>query len=192
MKKILVVIFILFSISMIAAESLPGFWGISWGSSSDEIEKAMIEKGYQVRYKTPTGMLYENISFAGRTGTIAFLFRDLKFITGTFMFEPAIRNVYQSYQSLKGSLIEKYGTPQQDTEIYTPPYGKGDGYTETAISLNYLKLNSYWIFDDGNNILLSISKNEKSKIISIMLSYYDGKAQSEILLEKKKSTLGDL
>lgn len=192
MKKYLLFIFIVSIISVVGAESLPGFWGIPWESSMLEVESAMESKGYKVTFKNDNGAIFKNVTFANRSGDAIFLFKENRFSLGGFIFVPPKNQAYESYQSLKKDLVEKYGAPNSDTEQYVYPYSKGDGHTEFAITSNYLKINTGWRFDDNNVILLSMKATEKEKKVEINLAYYFGLAAEKAAQESKKSTLDDL
>ncbi|MEL7556579.1 MAG: hypothetical protein AAGU26_10385 [bacterium] len=188
MKRMAVLLFIVFSIFSLSAETLSGFWGIPWGTPIAEIETTMAGKGYQASAKASNGYIYRNVSFAGRNGDAFFVLKDSRLVGGSFKFSPKRNAAYENYNSLKNDLISKYGTPTNEQEVYSSPYRKGDGYTETAIALNKLKLSAAWEFENNNLILLNVESDQENYTITIFLNYYTG----VVMEETKKSVMDDL
>ncbi|MCE1159217.1 MAG: hypothetical protein LWX10_10890 [Spirochaetia bacterium] len=99
MKKITFVLLAAIFVFGLGAESLIGFWGIPWGTSSSEIDTIMTQKGYQPAAKAANGWIYENVSFAGRGGNAFFVLKDSKLIGGSFRFIPKMKENKQSVLS---------------------------------------------------------------------------------------------
>lgn len=188
MKRGLVLLLVFVSIISISAETLTGFWGIPWGTPIAEIETTMAGKGYKAAAKTSTGYIYKNILFAGRNGDAFFVLKDERLTGGSFRFVPKRNKIYDSYQSLKSDLIEKYGVQTYEQEEYLPPFLKGLGDPEDAIVRNKAKLSTAWEFEDKNLILLHIENDEDKQRITIFLDYYNAVAMKE----NKQSVLSDL
>jgi len=189
MKRMAVLFFFVISFFSLYAETLTGFWGIPWGTPISEIETRMTEKGYQPSAKTSNGYIYQNVLFAGRNGDVFFVLKDARLTGGSFRFIPKKDTTYDSYQSLKNDLIDKYGAPSFDKEDYLSPFRKGDGSTESAIVMNRLKLSTAWEFEDKNLILLGIESDDESiSRFTISLNYYVAAA----IAEKRQSVLEDL
>ncbi|MPL66004.1 hypothetical protein SDC9_11672 [bioreactor metagenome] len=188
MKRGLVLLLVFVSIISISAETLTGFWGIPWGTPIAEIETTMAGKGYKAAAKTSTGYIYKNILFAGRNGDAFFVLKDERLMGGSFRFVPKKKKVYDSYQSLKSDLIDKYGVQTYEQEEYLPPFFKGLRDPEDAIVSNKVRLSTAWEFEDKNLILLHIENDEDKQIITIFLDYYNAVAMKE----NKQSVLSDL
>jgi len=188
MKRYGILIIGLVFVSFVSAVPLTGFWGVPWGASTSEIDTIMAQKGYQASAKASNGYIYRNVSFAGRNGDAFFVLKDSRLVGGSFKFSPKRNAAYENYNSLKNDLISKYGTPTNEQEVYSSPYRKGDGYTETAIALNKLKLSAAWEFENNNLILLNVESDQENYTITIFLNYYTG----VVMEETKKSIMDDL
>ena len=192
MKKLIMLVLVVFFVSIVGAEPLQGFWGVPWGASIPEVEMSVQAKGYNVTFKNDSGMIFKNVTFANRRGDATFSFQDQKLVSGSFVFTPMKTLAYESYQSLKNDIKEKYGLPGTDKEQYMFPYTKDSGHKETAIAINYLIMNATWLFDEGNAISLGIKGNEKENRIEIAISYFTGPAYERFTKESKKTVLEDL
>lgn len=193
MKKAFLVI-MMFSLITVSAfgENLTGFWGVPWGSSLTKTEEIMAAKGYSPDSSASNGMTFKNASFAGRDCTVTFFLKNGGFYMGAATILPAMNKSYEEYIALKDDLINKYGEPAGDVENYKSPYEKGDGHTETAISLNYATIGANWIFEDKNEIVLMLVKNEKEYQIELNLVYMEKNIMDIAIEEKQKSVLDDL
>lgn len=186
MRKVNLAFCLLIIVFPLYSESLEGFWGINWGASSSDIRQAMSQKGYSTNQFSNEIVIYDNVRFAGRDCGISFLLSGDRLFCSAVTIIPSRNGSYDAYISLKNDLTIKYNKPTFDIETYKPPYTKGDGYTETAISLNYTKILAAWMFDDGNYILLSVSHDDKKGQNEIYL-YYLQKSVYDIFQANKQS-----
>ncbi|MFZ2635543.1 MAG: hypothetical protein WAX33_04300 [Rectinemataceae bacterium] len=193
MKRTSVIsIFLLVAFFASAQQTLPGFWGLPWGTSSANIFASMLQKGYASKSADAAGIIYENVKFSGRDCAIAFFLNKNQLYGSSVRIYPPRNTAYETYQSLKSDLVEKYGTPTLSNEKYKPPYEKGDGHTEMAISMNYAEISSGWRFADGNVILLLVSNDDKTNNIKIEINYAEMNTFTEMSQKKKKAELDDL
>jgi len=191
MKKLAIAIFILFSVASLYSVPLTGFWGIPWETSKADAEKIILEKGIKPTYNG-NGLLYEKINFANREGDMVLLFNEDKLYQASFNFKPETNRAYDTYKKLCDDMEQKYGAPTGNREEYKSPYSKNDGHTETAILMNYANISSFWGFDDGNIILITVKKNSKSNNIYINLIYNNDKIFKIVQEKKQKSVINDL
>ena len=97
---------------------------------------------------------------------------------------PLSADLVDKYKEMKKEINEKYFISESDYESYKYPYEKGDGHTETAISIGKASFSCYWVFKK-QSITLEITKN-----MNIMITYQDTKLTEEAvnaIEEKNKS-----
>jgi hypothetical protein len=191
-KIILSIFFALLFVASVSCEILPGFWGIPFGSSLVQIQDIMTVKGYKPATSASYLIEYDNVKFAGRECTVVFLLENDRFYLGDVEIVPNMNKAFNEYTSLKNDLTGKYGIPTLDREEYKFPYKKNDGYTETAIFLNYATIDATWRFEDGNRIKLLVWKNEKTGRIEVSLGYVEGNIWSQVINKEKQSISEDL
>lgn len=191
MKKYYILLFLIFSTSITFAIPLSGYWGIPWNSTIQEADSIMKSKGFISSYKS-NGLLYNNIEFANREGTLALAFYEDKFYLSAFMIKPEINKSFSSYKELVDDITAKYGSPTISKEEYRSPYRQNDGFTENAILMNYATIFSIWVFDDGDFIMLSVNKDHYKMEIDIMILYVNYLIKTLADNNLKDSILGDL
>jgi hypothetical protein len=84
-------------------------------------------------------------------------------------------------------LKERYGNPDNVTEMFLSPYYKGDGYEEQAISSRKGFLRTRWDFNNKCYILLSIPNS-----LDTFLAYTNEELYDMMEAEENKKNLGDL
>jgi len=192
MKYVLLTLF-LFPI-LLFAQTLDGFWGIKFGSSSSVVISEMAKKGYSKKtVGDDNSIKYYNVSFAGRKAElVVFYFFNGKFYSGSLLFKTELDSeTYKYYTLLKNDLNNKYFTTSRDVEDYKYPYDKGDGHWETALKLGKLDLRSIWNFNTGGNEFNSITLVVLPSFY-IGLVYTDGALNKEANYEKESKEASDL
>jgi hypothetical protein len=185
MKKAFILLCLCVFITVVGADSLTGFWGIPFGSSTYDTEAILVSKGLRnvIRRKDGDGnyLFAAGTSFAGRTADITFYFFKNQLYMSFVNFTKDMYDLFDEYKALKNDLISKYGTPGSDVEEYKYPYKKGDGDEIMAVRMNAASIYSVWNFDSKNAILLTARYDKESDKYQILLSYRYG-----ILYEQKK------
>jgi len=190
MKRIFLVVTIVFLSFQINAQALSGFWGIPWKSTVEDAKVIIESKGYTPNFSSNTIVSYKNIKFADRYGNLALYFDSNRFYSCGFEITPKKNNTLEEFNSLKDDLKTKYGKPKLETEKYKYPYEKGDGHEETAIAGSYTDISCSWWFDESNAIILKI--NSKDYNVTISLAYYCGEIAKEITQKNTKTKIDDL
>lgn len=193
MKKIIGVIFLFFVTMSIFSLPLTGFWGMPWGITQKNALEQMELKGYSPVYSKDSGYLFKDVKFAGRDGELLLSFKDDQLYIAVYRIKTEKNKVYETYQKIKQDLANKYGVADRDREEYKFPYEKGDGHTETAISLDLVDLTCIWDFDNSDGIMISLAENEfDSSLKNVMLVYFYGKVVLELESQSKKEISDDL
>lgn len=119
---------VFFSHSLIAEErkvELPGFFGIGWGTGSDEAKKAFDSRSH-ARFdrskSAPHQLSFEGGKFAGfKLRGLKLMFEAGSFWGTEFFIESPSKNHEKEFSALKAMLTEKYGKPSRDEMV-------GDGF----------------------------------------------------------------
>jgi hypothetical protein len=172
MKKLsLLVIALCCSFITQAQSTLTGCMGINFLSSYAEVKAEMAKKtDFEVYKDDPvTGTLsYTEGSFAGRKAVGAlFNFYEDKLHTMSVIIEVVQKpQVTEIYYDIIQELESKYEIKMDQYHNFKYPYKEGDGHTETALKLGYAKMESYYIFPDGNALSVKITS-----ALSVLLEY---------------------
>ncbi|HRV29169.1 MAG TPA: hypothetical protein P5522_10330, partial [Spirochaetia bacterium] len=135
-------------------------------------------------HSSPDAIQYRDIQFAGRYGCSA----SFEFVYDQFclaIIQIPVTNIARDYEKMKSDLSAKYGEPSEDVEHYSPPYEKGDGYLELALSKEKADIHAWWHLP-SSRIRLSMSENR------IVLSYMDDERTKEYFKVLAKRRQGQL
>jgi hypothetical protein len=130
------------------------FADMVWGSSRAAVSAQLEKQGFTNVKTDKNG----DISFDGSLsehkahGFAWFAKDDLAKVTVHIL----VRNqkARETYQQLRESLIEKYGTPTDTYEFFERPYYDGDGYEEQAVRVGKGHFHTFW---RTNNQILAVS-----------------------------------
>lgn len=192
MKKILLFIglFLINFYSNAQTDSLTGCMGIKFGYTTSQVRTAVTNKnvGFNLYTNTPDIVSYTEGKFAGRTCVGAvFAFYDNKLHTIKILLNPEYEpKSYDLYLEVRGELSEKYGLSYTESHIYRSPYSEGDGYVTSAVKGGYADITSYFIFPDGNVLVIEITKS-----LSVMLTYQDSKLAGKSIDENNDKRIKD-
>ena len=169
MKKLMIsmmmVVFMLMSDGMVSANNAdarksdkPHFRGAYWGTSIEEVKKALKEKDEIVwESGTQIGLINPNLSY-----DITYFFIDNKLTNGMFMYNKSHVNAnfyLDEYYKMQSILIEKYGAPELNENIWNNDLYKDDvQHYGLAISVGHLSCLSNWVIHEDNPI---IEKSDK-------------------------------
>ena len=164
-KSILTLAFLLFVSSIQAQTStLNGFLKSNWGSSKAAVINNNLAKGYT--YYEGEGLddnllVATEADFAGVSDCMIIwkLTSDDKLFQGIVVITPELSaKAMKEYDDMREKIAGKYGKGKT-YESYDYPYDEGDGHWETAFELGKGHLNTYWIFDDGNALSMTLTED---------------------------------
>ena len=186
MKRLLLVLFVLFFTSTLIAQT---FMGIAIDGTQENIKVKLISKGFKL-IKSTKGDYY----YKGKLNN--------DFITITVSSTPKSQKVYRfyiTYEEVLNSwnsllsefnkrneiLVNKYGKPLKEKREYEYPYKEGDEYSLLALESGKLNYFNVWgsVGDSSNlSILLAITieKNIAMLYMNKKNSDIADKEQSEI------------
>lgn len=170
-------------------KTLPGFWGIDFGSSIIKAKATMATKtGCEMSEASNSEQLvYSGGSFAGNDIYILMLdFYNDKFYTGIVSVKPSSSSILSVYNNIVGNLTAKYSSPGKVIDKYEYPYKKGDEDYETAIKVGKTLIGSVWYFDNAT-ITLSISKD-----LTIVYFYKQNEIGNIVDKNEKVKKINDL
>lgn len=172
MKKLLFLVAAVCCSFVIQAQStLTGCMGINFLSSYAEVKAEMAKKTDFEIYKDDSlgGTLsYTEGSLAGRNTVGAlFNFYENKLHTLSVIVEVVQKpQVTELYYDIIQELESKYDIKMEQYHTFKYPYKENDGHTQTALKLGYAKMESYYIFPDGNALSVRITT-----ALSVLLEY---------------------
>jgi hypothetical protein len=180
MKRLLLVLFVLFFTSTLIAQT---FMGIAIDGTQENIKVKLISKGFKL-IKSTKGDYY----YKGKLNN--------DFITITVSSTPKSQKVYRfyiTYEEVLNSwnsllsefnkrneiLVNKYGKPLKEKREYEYPYKEGDEYS--LLALEYGKLNYF-------NVWGSVGDSSN---LSILLAITIEKNIAMLYMNKKNSDIAD-
>lgn len=170
MKKIIFVLFALLSVS-VYAENLTGFWGVEFGSSKDEVEQMMKNRGWTIKNSSASEVTYtmKDAKYAGlNAGDITFTFNEERFSNTTVVISMTKT---EKIQDVAEALIDKYDLSLVKTEssyiqgmpckisMYISSNGNTFGYTLISVSDNSIAMFNFISSTD----VLNMTEKEKAK-----------------------------
>ena len=137
------------------------FANIAWGSSAENVKAAMSAQGLTF-YRT---VGEDNLIFTGRlmdqkVAAYAMMARDSVTKIAIVFFQP--ERARRFYNSMMGTLIEKYGPPRDTTVSFSAPYHEGDGRVDEAIAADKASFMATWGEDE-----------EKTQTMWLLLEHHD-------------------
>ena len=193
MKKLTfsLILSLLFGLTQAQTNTLEGFLKSKWGSSTTEVKENNAGKGYL--YYDGEGADENNLivleaDFAGESDClIIWKFTSNKLFEGTVLISPDLKaRAMEQYEQMSSKISGKHGTGET-YESYDYPYEKGDGHWETAFKLGKGNLSTYWNFDDGNIISMTLTEN-----LSIRVTYQSTDLVSEAVRKQEADNSDDL
>ncbi len=173
MKKIFALLFL--CVSLCYAEDLTGVMGIKFGSSFEEVDKMMKEKGWAVSgnpipfrddYKSYMECRQETFYYGGiRVASIDFYFYKNKMYLSFIHFERIMSNSFEEAEHIENALIRKY-----DLKLDKITGTKFDG-------------SSY--YSSGNNNTLTIKKDFRNNNYGVNCICFTSQELTD-LIEKEK------
>ena len=132
--------------TVFAAPPVEGFMGVPWGSSREQVDKAMVEQGF-VKLAKPDwcatvpgnalcdpGLVNYDGRFAGERAEVRFLFQNKALYRGWVVLLSSetiyLQDQVNAFARMKALLTEKYGPPTTD-EKHTRPKGWGQSARTT-------------------------------------------------------------
>ena len=142
-------------------KTLPGFWGIPWGTNQLSVAIKIFEKGdYKLVQNTDGFLMFTGI-FGNKEALIAVSFYHDKMMDARVLYPLRKDGIYFTYQYAKSQLINKYGPPTYETIVFQPPYSENGGSEDEAILAGKAELLHVWVFGDGNFLQLNIEPEMK-------------------------------
>lgn len=122
------------------------FASVPWGADERTVIRLIEAAGYKYRQKDADG----DLEFSGRvmdhsTKIFAFMSRVNGRVTSIQVnIGTPDEKARDTFQRIRDSLIEKYGSPSDDYAFFQRPYFEGDGYELQAIRLGKGHFASFW------------------------------------------------
>ena len=193
MKKLTfsLILSLLFGLTQAQTNTLDGFLKSKWGSSRTEVKENNADKGYLYYDGEGSGenvLIVLEADFAGESDClIIWKFTSDKLFEGTVLISPDLEaRAMEQYEEMSSKISGKYGTGET-YESYDYPYEKDDGHWETAFRLGKGNLDTYWNFDDGNIISMTLTEN-----LSIKVTYQSSDLVKEAIREQEAAISDDL
>lgn len=189
-KSILALAFLLFLSSTQAQTStLDGFLKSNWGTSKATVIKNNSIKGYtyiENEALDDNALYATEADFAGVSNClIAWSFTSDKLFQGIVLITPKLSaKAMTEYDNMRAKIEGKYGEGKT-YESYDYPYEKGTKHWETAFKLGKGRLNTYWSFDDGNMLSMTLAED-----LTIKVTYQCSKLVKEEI-SKREATYSD-
>ena len=165
------------------------FAGIEWETDLGGVKEAMVTKGYIFSDTTK----YGDLLFTGEVAEEDALIKATidssrsvcQFVIILLTEEHEAR---QKFRELKNLLSKSYGEPDENFNLFLPPYREGDGYEEQAIRNNKAHIASMWLVrgQEGGGFVLQISNELQIRI------QYDGPKFAAELDRRKRASSSDL
>jgi hypothetical protein len=182
MKKYILSIILLVSVSAISAQSFDGV------PISGDLPTAIAKykaKGYVLSKYIEQGAIIKG-RVAGRDIEL-FVFVTPKTkkvckVVAFFDEETSWYSLKSTYNTFYDILTEKYGYPDDRYSKFLDPYYEGDGYEMSAVGLDKTLFAAYWYKKDNLTVAVEISKYKQVKLVyenNIMMDI-KSKEQSEI------------
>ena len=178
MKKIVVILFLLMSFTLIFAQSSEHlkFKGVPIDGTLNEYVSKMKQAGFQL-IGTDDGVALLEGEFAGYRGCLIAVstLKSVNVVNTIGVVFPARENwssLEGDYEHLKSMLTEKYGEPSDVVEKFQ---GYGDPQTDQEKWINIMTDNYTWytIFETENgDIQLSLEKGDYGEYF-VLLKYFD-------------------
>jgi hypothetical protein len=184
MKKIIASVLFLFMLSVASAQT---FDGVFIGGNITTVVDNFKNKGYKVVKVINNSVRLEG--FMGQTSNYVDLWVTSSIKTRqVWKVSAYITNGPDDFSGLKASYLKykegitnKYGTPTSSYEYFKSPYYEGDGYEETAVTVEKAVFSTFWLTDKNVNISVEISKYKQIKLT------YENNTNSEIADKEMKS-----
>lgn len=157
MKKsrpiVVLFIFAVYLCTSYVQAQIGNFRGLPWGSSKEDVKKV---EGERTISQSTSNQGLETLVYGGKADDLdcvfAFYFADKKLVRGRYIFSEnhPDKNLYiDDFQTVKASLIEKYGKPKEDEMMWSDDLYKNDR-TEwgKAIAGGHLAYHAEWILPD--------------------------------------------
>lgn len=182
MKKIIVIIVIVFSSIFASAQSFDGV------PISGDLPTAITRyeaKGYVLNS--------QDKNFAILKGRVASIYNVELYVYVTpkskkvckvvaFMDkESAWHNMKSQYEKFVNIIKDKYGKPDNTYNQFISPYYDGDGYEMTAVANEKCIFSSIWFNRNNTNIMVEISKYSQVKLV------YENDENMELMSREKQS-----
>ena len=127
----------------------PTFAGISWGTNTEDVKKAMLAKGYdfdsEQSAKDSDHDLYFKGTVQGVDSEIIELFDSQNHLVRTLVeiltSDDACK---KTYEIVRDGMISKYGTPTIQKEEFGNPYSNSDSDFVPAVKANKATLATGW------------------------------------------------
>lgn len=172
------------------------FKGVPICGNIDTFEKLLKEKGFTTVLKEDDGRAMKG-AFAGKDITLLVLATPLTHTVwkavACFEEKNSWTSLKSEYLTMRESLREKYGKPDNSYEFFSSPYYEGDGYEMTAVYAEKCHYIAFWENIKSKNpantnsigsIAISIDASGTKGQVSI--SYEDG-AGTELAKAERNS-----
>lgn len=192
MKKLLSLLsFILIAnIAISQSTSLSGCLGVKFGSNQKETKEIIEGKnaGFNLYSNTDDVVSYSEGTFANHECIgIIYYFYNNSFHSAKVLLEVSQSpKVFDFYNKIVSEVQDKYGISPYKEHIFKYPFEEGDGHEVSAIRGGYADIKSYFNFDDGNVITVSITEN-----LDVLIIYQNVKLAEEAINASKKKSSGD-
>lgn len=135
----LLMLLVFSTLSAYAAPPIDGFISVPWGSSREQVQKAMEERGFTLLEQRDDGFsdTYQG-TFTGQPAQLRFIYEKNVFYKGEAAFLHVRDKDYYAvkayYTELKGLLTAKYGPPVERSSIGSQPlsYSKWEDLPATT------------------------------------------------------------
>lgn len=173
MKKLFLLLVLLFSTVTLFSEELLGFWGVDFGSDKETVDKMMVERGWKKSNSTSEEIEYKQKDgkYAGlNVDTISFSFTDNCFTKVTIQAGGKLEQL----KNVLLALVEKYDLSllKENTITSGPLPIYSHGYFST--NMNMLGLNySYYQDDCAAQFIFMDTMSNYKKIQEEKAKIYD-------------------
>lgn len=156
MKKTYILI-ILFCLTLRVDSQITNFWGIEFGSTTNEAERIMFTKDMNIHISVEDLILYKGdyvtpVYFAGHyIKQLGLHFYNGKFYSGGVELEDRDNYTLKSFKELEAQLTTKYGKPSEyyndkDIGIYKRKWVDGKASISLERTLNTKTISLYYTY----------------------------------------------
>jgi hypothetical protein len=165
------------------------FRKVSWGCSKEDVKST---EDKEIFYETDDAIFYKG-TISGLNCTIIYIFANNMLVRGRYYYDEAHSNknsYIDDYQLIKKLLIEKYGNPNEEEQIWKNDLYKDDysGWG-MAISLGHMYYYANWKINQTNISDQLYGDNYEVKHIIDYTSIEFGELEDEIKKAKAKEDL---
>lgn len=164
MKKALIIIFLSFAMNFSFSQSFDGV------PISGDLPTAVARykaKGYTLDKYITSGAILNGKILMNNIQLFIFVTPKTKKVYKVVAYldeDISWSSLKFTYMKFLGILTDKYGNPDGFTESFITPYYEGDGYELSAVGLEKVDYNAYWLNKAEMNIGVEISKFKQVKL----------------------------